>query len=247
MKQTGPIRVAELARGLLDAGRAGHAAEVRRAHADPLHGRERLALVVRALLRFRAADHHGHRELAAARRQVVQVVRRLRQDDVDALLLDELEQRVGKGRVRTGWDEMERVAEVAADRTLGHVHADEADLLLAVLAQRPQEPCRSGRAARGDEDRRHACASTQWNCSGPSGDSELDDLVPLDREPRLPDEPRVDLRREAREERLRRRATRPSSPGRRTAPNAASEPATGPEPAVDARRAAARTARAGRG
>src|SRR3954453_8285331 len=102
---------------------------------------------------------------------MVQVVRRLRQDDVDALLLDELEQRVGKSRVRARWDEMERVAQVAADRPFGHVHADEADLPLAVLAQRPQEPRRSGRAARGDEDRRHACPSTHWKRAGPSGSS----------------------------------------------------------------------------
>jgi hypothetical protein len=59
---------------------------------------------------------------------------------------------------------------VAADRPLGHVHADEANLLLAVVAQRPQEPGRSGCAARGNEDRprvRHAAIVLRgYRCAG---------------------------------------------------------------------------------
>jgi hypothetical protein len=43
---------------------------------------------------------------------------------------------------------VERVAEVAADRPLRHVHADESHLPLAVVAQRPQEPGRPGRRTR---------------------------------------------------------------------------------------------------
>src|SRR5581483_5667174 len=43
--------------------------------------------------------------------------------------------------------------EVAPDRELGHVRADEPDRALAVLAQRAEERGRPGRAAGGDEDR----------------------------------------------------------------------------------------------
>jgi len=128
------VGVAELARGRLDSGRTGHAAEVGSADPGPVQRFERLGLVVRAPLRLRAADHDGHRELAAPECQVPQVVRRLGQDDFDALLLDEREQRVGEGRVGAARDEVERVAEVATDRPVGHVHADQANLPLAVLA-----------------------------------------------------------------------------------------------------------------
>ena len=48
---------------------------------------------------------------------------------------------------------MERVAEVAADGALAHVRADQPDLALAVLAQRPQERRRPRRPGGGHEHR----------------------------------------------------------------------------------------------
>ena len=63
--------------------------------------------------------------------------------------------RVGEARVGARRDEVERVAEVAADRALGHVRADEADVALAVLAQGAEQRGRPGRARGGDEDGRH--------------------------------------------------------------------------------------------
>ena len=81
-----------------------------------------------------------------------EVERRLRQDDVDALALDDVEHRVGEAGVGAGRDEVERVAEVAADRALAHVGADEPHRPLAVRAQALQERRRAGRARGGDED-----------------------------------------------------------------------------------------------
>ena len=81
-----------------------------------------------------------------------EVERGLRQDDVDALALDDVEHRVGEAGIRAGGHQVERVAEVAADRALAHVGADEADGALAVLAQRVQERGRARRARRADED-----------------------------------------------------------------------------------------------
>ena len=127
---------------------------------------------------------------------------------------------------------MERVAQVAADRPLGHVHAYEPHLLLAVLAQGAEQAGRSGRAARGDEDRRHACASTHWKRAGPSGSSMVTTSSRVDPETRFANEPQIDHRREAREERLGTEPlTRPARQVRRA--EHCEEPAAGREPAVD--------------
>ena len=152
LKQTGRVGVAELARGGLDLGGAVHAAEVRRRDAEPVQERVGLRLVVRAADRVRRRDEHGHREGVAVLGQALEVERRLRQHGVDALALDDLEHRVGEAGVRAGRDEVERVAEVAADRALGHVRADEPHLALAVLAQPAQQRRRAGGARGGDED-----------------------------------------------------------------------------------------------
>ena len=66
----------------------------------------------------------------------LEVERRLRQDRVDPLLLGDLQDRVRERGVRARGDDVERVAEVAADRALAHVGADEAHLALAVSPQR---------------------------------------------------------------------------------------------------------------
>ena len=78
--------------------------------------------------------------------EALEVERRLRQDRGGALALGDLADRVGERRVGAGRDEVERVAEVAADRALAHVGADEAHLALAVLAQAAQQ--RRGARAR---------------------------------------------------------------------------------------------------
>ena len=77
--------------------------------------------------------------------EAFEVERRLGQDAVGALALDDRADRVGEARVGAGGDEVEGVAEVAADRALGHVGADEAHLALAVLAQ-PAQQRRGARA-----------------------------------------------------------------------------------------------------
>ena len=84
--------------------------------------------------------------------EALEVERRLRQDDVHALALDDLEHRVREAGVRSGRDEVERVAEVTADGALGHVRADEAHVALAVLAERPEQRGGSRRAGGRDED-----------------------------------------------------------------------------------------------
>ena len=68
-----------------------------------------------------------------------EVERRLRQDRGGALALGDLADRGGERGVGAGRHEVERVAEVPADRALAHVGADEAHLALAVLAQRAQQ------------------------------------------------------------------------------------------------------------
>ena len=69
-----------------------------------------------------------------------EVERRLRQDRVGALALGDLAaSRPGSAGSAPAGHEVERVAEVAADRALAHVGADEPHLALAVLAQRAQE------------------------------------------------------------------------------------------------------------
>ena len=69
-------------------------------------------------------------------REPFEVERRLRQDRVGALALGDLAHRGGERRVGARRHEVERVAEVPADRALAHVGADEPHLALAVLAQR---------------------------------------------------------------------------------------------------------------
>ena len=63
-----------------------------------------------------------------------------------------LQDRVGEPGIGAGRHEVERVAEVAADRALGHVRPDEPHLALAVLAQRAQQRRRPGRAGCRDEN-----------------------------------------------------------------------------------------------
>ena len=87
------------------------------------------------------------------RREPFEIEGGLRQDDVHALPLDDGEHRVGEARIRARRDEVEGVAEVAADGALAHVRADEPDLPLAVLAQRPQERRRPRRPGGGHEHR----------------------------------------------------------------------------------------------
>ena len=135
LEADGAVGVAELASGGLDLPRAVHAAEVGALHAQPLQQRVGLGLVVRAVDRVRRGDEHRHREAVAVRRQPFEVERGLRQDDVDALALDDVEHRVGEARVGAGGDGVERVAEMAADRPLAHVGADETHGPLAVRAQ----------------------------------------------------------------------------------------------------------------
>ena len=95
------------------------------------------------------------------RGEPLEVERGLRQDDVDALALDDVEHGVGEAGIGAGRHEVERVAEVASDRALGHVRADEAHLALAVLAQPAQQRRRPGRARGGDEHGDRAQAQRQ--------------------------------------------------------------------------------------
>ncbi len=84
--------------------------------------------------------------------QALEVERGLGEDDVDALALDDVEHRVGEAWIGAGGDSVERIAEMAADRPLAHVGADEPYGSLAVLAQALQERCRAGSSGGGDED-----------------------------------------------------------------------------------------------
>ena len=86
------------------------------------------------------------------RGQPFEVEGRLRQHHVDSLPLDDAEHRVGEARVGAGGDELERVAEMAADRALAHVGADEPHGSLPIRAQALQERGGAGRAGGGDED-----------------------------------------------------------------------------------------------
>ena len=152
LKQTGAVRVAELAGRGLDLARAVDAAELRRPHADPVQELVRLGLVVRASDRVGARDEHRHRETLDVLGQPFQVERRLRQDRVDALALGDREHRVRERRIGSARNDVERVAEVTANRALAHVGADEPHLALAVLAQRLQERRRARRSRSGDHD-----------------------------------------------------------------------------------------------
>ena len=77
--------------------------------------------------------------------QALEIERRLGQDAVGALGLDDRADGGGEAGIGAGRDEVEGVAEVPADGALGHVGADEPQLALAVLAQ-PAEQRRGARA-----------------------------------------------------------------------------------------------------
>ena len=148
-----PVGVAELLRRSGDFGGAVDAAEVGSLDAEPLQQRVRLCLVVRAVDGVRRRHEHRHREAVAVRCEPFEVEGRLRQDDVDAFLLDDRQDGVGEAGVGAGRNEVERVAEMAADRALAHVGADEPDPPLPVRPQPFQQRRGAGRAGRGDEDR----------------------------------------------------------------------------------------------
>ncbi len=151
------VRIAELARGRRDRVRAGHAPPRGASHADPVEQRVRLGLVVRAADRLGRGDQHGDALEALLRRgEPRQVERRLRQYGVHALPTADVEHCVCEAGVRAGRDEVERVAEMPADRPLGHVGTDQADRPLPVLTEPAQERRRAGRARRRYEDRRRA-------------------------------------------------------------------------------------------
>ena len=152
LEADGAVRVAELVGGRRHLGGAVDAPEVGASDAEPLQQRVGLRLVVRAVDRVGRGDEHRHREAVAVRRQPLEVEGGLRQHDVDALPLDDLEHRVGEARIGAGRDEVEGVAEVAADRPLAHVGADEPHRPLAVRAQPLQQRRRARRAGGGDED-----------------------------------------------------------------------------------------------
>ncbi len=159
-----PLRIAELARGGLDLPRAVHAPEVDRAHADAVQQLVRLRLVVRARDRVGLRHEHRHREAVDVPREPFEIERRLRQDRVDAFSLRDLEHRVGKRRIGAGGHDVERVAEVAADRALAHVGADEPHGALAVLAQPAQQRGRARRARRRHHDRQQLHERSILSC-----------------------------------------------------------------------------------
>ena len=84
--------------------------------------------------------------------EALEVERRLGQHAVGALPLDDRADRVGEAGVGARRDEVERVAQMAPDRALGHVRADEAHLALAVLAQAAEQRRGAGGARGGDDD-----------------------------------------------------------------------------------------------
>ncbi len=86
------------------------------------------------------------------RGEAFEVERRLRQDDVDALALDDVEHGIREAGVGACRHAVKRIAEVVADRALAHVGADEPDRPLAVRAQALQERSGSGRPRGRDED-----------------------------------------------------------------------------------------------
>ena len=148
------VGVAELARGGVDLGGAVDPPELGRRRADPMEEGVRLGLVVRPVDRVRVRHEDGDGEALAVRCESLEIEGGLGQDDVDAFLLDDPQDRVGEAWVGSRGDEMERVAEVPSNRALGHVRTDESHVALAVLAQRPHERRRSGRAGCGDENGR---------------------------------------------------------------------------------------------
>ena len=108
--------------------------------------------------RVGAGHEDGHLEAVAVRREPLEVERGLRQDDVDALALDDLEDGVREAGIGAGRHEMEGVAEMTPDRPLGHVGADEAHVALAVLAEPAQQRRGPGGARGRDEHRDRAQA-----------------------------------------------------------------------------------------
>src|SRR5207249_7311947 len=88
------VRIAELPCGCLDAGRALDAAELRRTKSETVQERVALRLVVRAANRLGRRDEDRYREAVAVRRESFEIVRRLREHDVDGLPLDDVEDRV---------------------------------------------------------------------------------------------------------------------------------------------------------
>src|SRR5207248_4795558 len=148
------VRVPELPRRGVDRGGAGGATPGGPADADRVEQRIRLRLVVRAAYGFGAGDEQRRLAeplLVLGERQ--QLEGRLRQDGVDPLEPADLDERVGEAGVAPRRNEVEGVAEVAADRQLGHVGADETHFALAVLAQRPDQ-CRAARDPRRRQENR---------------------------------------------------------------------------------------------
>ena len=138
------------ARRAATASRAATPPPRRPADADRVEQRVGLGLVVRAADRLRATRRAraisskrpsprraraGRRTTAAARR------RRARARQISSSAS-------AKPGSAPGRHEVEGVAEVPADRQLGHVRADEPNVALAVLAQRADQRRRSRRAAR---------------------------------------------------------------------------------------------------
>ena len=95
----------------------------------------------------------------------LEVERRLGQDAVGALALDDRADRVGEAGIGAGRDEVEGVAEVPPDGALGHVGADEAHLALAVLAQPAEQRRGAGGARGGDDDGDRFEAHARDRCS----------------------------------------------------------------------------------
>ena len=153
LEADGPVGVTEVACGGVHGRAPVDAPELRRRHAEPVEERVALSFVVRPVDCVGARDEDRHGEAVAVCGEPFQVERRLRKDDVDGLVFDDLEDGVGEARVRAGRDAVEGVAEVPADGAFRHVGADESDLAFAVLAQPAQEGGCAGRAGRGDEQR----------------------------------------------------------------------------------------------
>jgi hypothetical protein len=147
-----PVRIAELACRLRGGRAAANAPPRRAAHPDPVEKRVRLRLVVRAANRLRRRHEHRHRKRLPRSRKPGQVERRLWEDGIRPLALHDRANLVGEARVRPGRDDVELVAEMPADCALLHVGSDQAQVALAVVAQRAQQRSGPGRARRGDDD-----------------------------------------------------------------------------------------------
>ena len=164
-----PVRVAELVGGVGDLCRAVHAPELRRRDPDAVEQGIALGLVVRAVDRVRPGHEHRDGEPLAVRGEALEVERRLGQDDVDPLPLDDLAHRVRKARVGTGGNDVERVAEMAPDGALRHVRPDQAQVALAVPAEGAEQRRGSrrarGRDEHGDRSKAHGHVSKQRRSS----------------------------------------------------------------------------------